>query len=174
MSELRSVIEKYFDEEELRTLCSDLDVDYDSLPGDGKAAKARELASHFMRRGQEYLLAVTVAGLRPNAVEELSLCSASDAPSASLLTSHDLENGGSEYRALVLSLIDRVFERISSMSNESRDRFRSLEESSSDRFSSLEKSLSHVQLGMIVLALAFLLLAGGGLAFIVLTGIGIR
>lgn len=171
---MRSVIEQYFDEEELRTLCSDLDVDYDSLPGDGKAAKARELAGHFTRRGQEYLLAVTIAGLRPNAVEELSRYTVSDVPSASLLTSHDLENGGKEYRALQLSLFDRVFERIGSMSNEFRDRFRSLEESSNDRFNSLEKSVSHMRLGMIVLAVAILMLIGSGIAFVALTGIGIK
>jgi hypothetical protein len=173
MSGLRAVIEQYFDEEELRTLCSDLGVDYDSLPGDGKAAKARELAGHFARRGQEHLLAVTIAGLRPNAVEELARY-AGDQPSASLLTPHELENGGSEYRALTLSLFDRVFERVGSMSDEFRDRFRSLEESSNDRFNSLERSVSHIRVGMIVLAIAILMLIGSGILFVVLTGIGIR
>ena len=36
---LRQILVSSFDEEETRTLCYDLDVDYDSLPGRGKEAK---------------------------------------------------------------------------------------------------------------------------------------
>jgi hypothetical protein len=49
LEEFRQLIEKHLDIEELRTLCFDLNVDYDSLPGEGKAAKIRELIA-FMRR----------------------------------------------------------------------------------------------------------------------------
>jgi tetratricopeptide (TPR) repeat protein len=49
---LRQILTDRFDEEELRTLCFDLGVDYDNLPGRGKAAKARELAAYFERRKQ--------------------------------------------------------------------------------------------------------------------------
>jgi molecular chaperone DnaK len=38
-----------FNEEGLRTLCFSIDVDYDSLPGRGKAAKARELVLYLHR-----------------------------------------------------------------------------------------------------------------------------
>ncbi len=47
---LRQILIQRFDEGELRTLCDDLDVDYDSLPTIGKANKARELVSYLERR----------------------------------------------------------------------------------------------------------------------------
>ncbi len=40
----------HFDDNELRTLCLRLDVDYDSLVGEGKAGKARELVTYLQRR----------------------------------------------------------------------------------------------------------------------------
>ena len=43
-----------FDTSELRTLCFDLDVDYDNLPGEGKMDKARELVM-YLRRHQRPL-----------------------------------------------------------------------------------------------------------------------
>jgi hypothetical protein len=44
---LRQILATRFDEHELRTPCFDLAVDYDDLPGQGRASKARELVSHF-------------------------------------------------------------------------------------------------------------------------------
>jgi hypothetical protein len=41
-----------FDEEELRTLCYSLGIDYDNLPASGKLAKARELLKFLQRRDQ--------------------------------------------------------------------------------------------------------------------------
>ncbi len=38
--------------EELRTLCFDLDVDYDNLGGEGKEAKSRELVQYLVRHGR--------------------------------------------------------------------------------------------------------------------------
>jgi hypothetical protein len=38
----------YFDKEELRTLCADIDVDYDDLGGEGKAAKAYDPVHHVV------------------------------------------------------------------------------------------------------------------------------
>jgi Effector-associated domain 7/Effector-associated domain 11 len=49
-SQLREFIVRHFDSEELRTLCHDVDVDYDSLRGEGKAGKARELVLFMERR----------------------------------------------------------------------------------------------------------------------------
>jgi Effector-associated domain 7 len=37
------MLDKHFNMEELRTLCFDLDVDFDNLRGEGKTGKAREL-----------------------------------------------------------------------------------------------------------------------------------
>ena len=63
---LRERLIQYFDEEELRTLCSDLGVDYDSLPGKGKEAKARELVGHLGRRGRIPALIEMCIRLRPH------------------------------------------------------------------------------------------------------------
>ena len=48
---LRQILAERFNEGELRTLCFDLGIDYENLPGQGKADKARELVAYFQRRG---------------------------------------------------------------------------------------------------------------------------
>ena len=48
--QLRQTLVDRFDLEELRTLCDDLDVDFESLVGRGKAGKARELVRFMERR----------------------------------------------------------------------------------------------------------------------------
>jgi hypothetical protein len=47
---LRQILSTRLSEEELRTLCFDLGVDYENLGGESKAAHARELVSYFERR----------------------------------------------------------------------------------------------------------------------------
>lgn len=64
--DLRRILTLLFDEEELRTLCFDLNVDYDSLRGEGKAAKARELVALAERLGQLDLLEAAVRRERPD------------------------------------------------------------------------------------------------------------
>ncbi len=49
-TKLRQLLIDSFDAGELRDLCFDLEVDYDSLRGEGKAGKARELIAHLERR----------------------------------------------------------------------------------------------------------------------------
>ena len=49
-SRLRQVLAERFDEGELRTLCFDLGIEYDDLPGKGRADKARELVAYLERR----------------------------------------------------------------------------------------------------------------------------
>ena len=49
---LRQFIFLYFNESELRDLYFDLDVDYDSLPGQGKRDKARELVAFCNRHNK--------------------------------------------------------------------------------------------------------------------------
>ncbi len=51
-TQLREVLVQRFSLEDLKTLCFDLDVDYDSLPGEGKAGKARELVAHMQRHNR--------------------------------------------------------------------------------------------------------------------------
>jgi len=46
---LRQELEKRFNDEDLRTFCQNLGVEYDDLPGQGRASKARELVA-FMDR----------------------------------------------------------------------------------------------------------------------------
>ncbi len=52
LSWLRRILSTHFDEEELRTLCFDLGVRYDDLPGQGAAGKARELIAFLERHGR--------------------------------------------------------------------------------------------------------------------------
>jgi len=47
---LRQMLTTQLSEEELRTLCFDLDVEYDDLKGESKADKARELILYLERR----------------------------------------------------------------------------------------------------------------------------
>jgi hypothetical protein len=63
---LRKQLNASFDIEELKTLCSDLGVDYDSLTGEGKAAKVRELIAYYDRRGTTDELIMAAYRLRPN------------------------------------------------------------------------------------------------------------
>jgi hypothetical protein len=49
LAKLRQQLVEYFNDSELRTICLDLQVDYDNLEGQGKADKARELVA-FLKR----------------------------------------------------------------------------------------------------------------------------
>ena len=60
---LRRLLEEHLSLEEGRTIAFDLDVNYESLPGEGHAAKMRELVKHLDQRGQ---LARVVDWLRTN------------------------------------------------------------------------------------------------------------
>jgi hypothetical protein len=64
--ELRQRLIACFNLGELRTICADLGIDYDDLPGEGRADKARELVSYLERRGHIPQLVKIVAELRPN------------------------------------------------------------------------------------------------------------
>ena len=63
---LREKLIQCFDEEELRTLCSDLGVDYDRLRGEGLEARARELVAYLGRRGRIHVLIEMCIKLRPD------------------------------------------------------------------------------------------------------------
>ncbi|MBK6326611.1 MAG: AAA family ATPase [Chloroflexi bacterium] len=51
-TDIRRLLNDYFDYQELRTLCFDLGLDYDYLSGEGKGAKIRELVGFIQRRDQ--------------------------------------------------------------------------------------------------------------------------
>jgi hypothetical protein len=52
LTKLRQILSHRFDEEELRTFCIDLGLDYESLAGRGKDGKAREIVEYLNRRHQ--------------------------------------------------------------------------------------------------------------------------
>jgi len=58
LKQLRDALDDAYSDAELRDLCFELELDYEDLPGDGQAAKARELVLYCKRRG---LLASLVA-----------------------------------------------------------------------------------------------------------------
>lgn len=64
---LRQFISLYFNDSELRDLYFDLDVDYDSLPGQGKRDKAREIVAFCNRHSKFPRLAAMCLEQRPTA-----------------------------------------------------------------------------------------------------------
>jgi len=66
LTQLRQILVTRFDAGELRTLCFDLGIDYDDLPGEGKANKARELVAYLNRRGRISELLKVGEQLRPD------------------------------------------------------------------------------------------------------------
>ena len=73
----RKFITQHFNLEELRTLCQDLGVDFDSLPGEGKEGKARELVAYMERHSRLDDLAAILGRDRPRAWQSLELAIAS-------------------------------------------------------------------------------------------------
>jgi len=65
-TDLRVILASRFDLDEIRTLCFDLGVDFDSLRGEGKAAKARELIIHLQNRRQLDKLISRIKQTRPD------------------------------------------------------------------------------------------------------------
>jgi len=63
---LRRTLAEQFSREDLRTLCFDLGGEYDDLPGEGRAAKARELLTHVARRDRLADLVAAAKRLRPD------------------------------------------------------------------------------------------------------------
>lgn len=66
ISQLSRKICSHFSENELRSLCLDLDVYYDSLPGHNKREKTGEMIRHFSQRGQINDLLRVLRLKRPN------------------------------------------------------------------------------------------------------------
>jgi len=64
--ELRRLLFQHFSDDGLRSLCQDLAVDYEQLPGQGKEAKARELIAFMEQRGRLADLLAAAARERPH------------------------------------------------------------------------------------------------------------
>jgi len=65
-TKLRQNLVDNFGDNDLRDLCVEMNVDYESLPGEGKSAKARELIAYCERRGRLPDLVTKCYELRPN------------------------------------------------------------------------------------------------------------
>ncbi len=65
-SRVRQFLSTHFDTEELRTLCFDLGVEYDDLPGEGRAGKVRELVRYIERHERIYDLLKVGKELAPD------------------------------------------------------------------------------------------------------------
>lgn len=63
---LRETLHARFSEEDLRTLCFDLNIDYDVLPAEGKSGKDRELIAYLVRRGRISELIDYIRKMRPD------------------------------------------------------------------------------------------------------------
>lgn len=63
---LRDALDNGYSDSELRDLCLELNLDYEDLPGDGQAAKARELVLFCKRRGLLAALVERVMRDRPH------------------------------------------------------------------------------------------------------------
>jgi hypothetical protein len=64
--EYRRKLVAAFDEDELRTLCFDIGIDFEMLPGAHKGVKVIELISYCLRRGRLFDLLAYCAEVRPN------------------------------------------------------------------------------------------------------------
>jgi hypothetical protein len=73
LADLRQKLADYFDDGELKSLCFDLGVAYDELPGEGKVNKARELIAFMERRDRIAELVAECARQRPKVSWKLSL-----------------------------------------------------------------------------------------------------
>jgi len=62
---LRQILSDYFSQDELHTLCFDLGIDFESLGGESKQAKAREIVAYCERTTQTTELVTAIRRLRP-------------------------------------------------------------------------------------------------------------
>lgn len=61
---IRNALRDRFSAEELRTLCFDLGINHEDLPGDTKPAKAQQLVEYVERRGQTDRLVAAIRSAR--------------------------------------------------------------------------------------------------------------
>jgi tetratricopeptide (TPR) repeat protein len=65
LTKLHRLLVDHFDLDELRTLCFDLNVDYDTLRGEEKSGRSRELITIMLRQNRLAELIATLQSLRP-------------------------------------------------------------------------------------------------------------
>lgn len=70
--DLRKILETCFNEEELKNLCSDLEIDYERFSGHGKTGTARELVDYCKRHSCFLELVKACYRLRPHVFKQLA------------------------------------------------------------------------------------------------------
>lgn len=73
LSKIRRILVDRFSEEELKTLCFDMALDYDMLPGDSKGGKSRELVAYLERRNRLAEFVEEIQKSRPDVVVDSTL-----------------------------------------------------------------------------------------------------
>jgi hypothetical protein len=98
-TELRRILDERFDEGELRTLAFDLQVDYDSLRGERKADKARELVAYMERHELLSELASKIQELRPMTFKTggVNIGSSIEEAYSNISTGGDVVVGGGDF-----------------------------------------------------------------------------
>ena len=91
LAKLRQMLATEFSEEELRTLCSDLDIDYDNLRGESKADKTMALIDHLRRQLRLPDLIKVGKRMRPDVAWDDALSASPATPVAQ----DDVEGGSS-------------------------------------------------------------------------------
>jgi hypothetical protein len=66
-SQLRQILVDHFDDDELKTLCFELQIEYADLPSASRKGKARELVTYLERRDRLPELVEIGKAMRPNA-----------------------------------------------------------------------------------------------------------
>jgi hypothetical protein len=89
LRKLLRAIDDSFSEDDLRTLCFELQLDFENLPGTIKKAKARELIIHFDRRKRINVLVTAFRELRPNVdIEAIVLDELDEDPASARINIH--------------------------------------------------------------------------------------
>ncbi len=65
LTQLRKLLIRHFNLDELRVLCFDLGLEYEDLPGDTRTTKMHGLVEYLQRRGELPRLLDEITGLRP-------------------------------------------------------------------------------------------------------------
>ena len=73
-AQMRQSLVESFDDNELRDLCFDLRIDYESLPGDGKSAKASELVQYCDRHKRLDELHTAIQRAQSNHAAKIARC----------------------------------------------------------------------------------------------------
>ena len=105
---------KHFSEQELKTLCFYLDIDYDDLPGEGREDKARELVKYIERHGRIHEFVEMGKRVRPGISWNKTL-DAMEANNANLVRQRDLETLRKIFESINATVLDNFFDTTQSL-----------------------------------------------------------